>query len=158
MNFIVTTPKLGSHIVWIDDKDEIKIKDYIWTLWTTKRHSGIYVIGYTPGIWNKSIRLHRLIMDAQPGQIVDHINGDPLDNRRSNLRIVTSTINNQNAKKRKDGLTSKHKGVCKSPNGKKWRAQVQVNRKKKALGYFDTEEEARAAYVAYCQEHGVVLR
>lgn len=89
--------------------------------------------------------LHRLIANAQPGQTVDHINGDTLDNRRDNLRIVTQAQNNLNRHARRNG-TSRYKGVqlCKSTG--RWRAMISDGTRYKHIGRFDTEVEAAYAY------------
>lgn len=135
----------GTQECLIDEEDYAKIKHMFLHLWSSPRHYGYYVMGHIPGEWTKAHRIHRLIMDAKPGEIVDHINGNPLDNRRCNLRITTSLVNNQNARKRKDGVTSKYKGVSLGRWGK-WIAQIQVNGKNKSLGNFKTEDEAARAY------------
>ena len=70
--------------------------------------------------------------------LLDHINLDKTDNRISNLRIVTSQQNRFNTKAKG---CSYHKG------NKKWCAEIMLNYKKISLGYFNTEEEARNAYL-----------
>lgn len=79
---------------------------------------------------------HRLIMNAQIGQIVDHINGNRLDNRRNNLRFVTASQNGQNRKV---------KGITYDKKRKKWNANIVVNGKRYYLGRYQTEEEALLA-------------
>ena len=69
---------------------------------------------------------------------LDHINRVRFDNRISNLRIVNRLENQQN----KNG-----KGYYWCNNKNKWRGQITINKKKKHLGYFNTEEEARNAYI-----------
>jgi HNH endonuclease len=69
---------------------------------------------------NKHVRMHRLLIGAETGEIVDHINGDPLDNRRSNLRLVTVSQNSMNM--RKHTGKSVYKGVSKQ--GEFWRTQI----------------------------------
>ena len=90
------------------------------------------------------IRMHRLIMNAKPEQIIDHINGDGLDNRKSNLRFCTQSQNRANTK-RVGGL-SKFRGVYYNKTSKKWASQISLNNKKKWIGYFNTEVEAARAY------------
>ncbi len=78
--------------------------------------------------------------------LVDHRNGNGLDNRRSNLRPATSTQNSAN--KRKTRGSSRYKGVTWNKNAKRWQASIQVNRKRRHLGYFLAEEPAARAYDA----------
>jgi hypothetical protein len=99
----------------------------------------------------KVIYLHRLILNAPKGMVVDHINNNHCDNRRENLRICTQSQNSKNQKKPKNN-TSGYKGVVldiwavKQKLKKQWLAQIKVNRKKLNLGRFLTKEEAKEAY------------
>lgn len=80
-----------------------------------------------------------------PVNQIDHINGIGTDNRLCNLREATQSENCQNRRKQRTKYTSKYKGVY--PHKRRWRAQIQVNKKTIRLGQFKTEEEA---YQAYC--------
>lgn len=85
--------------------------------------------------------LHREIMRPGPGLVVDHINGDPLDNRRANLRVCTQAQNRANSMKpRRDDTTSRYKGVRVVESG--W--TVVINRH--YVGTYHTEAEAARAY------------
>lgn len=88
------------------------------------------------------IRFQNFIMNPPSGMIVDHIDGNKLNNCRSNLRIVTPLINLQNrhTTKGKTGVI----GVRQFPNGK-YGAQVKHNGKTYYLGRFETLEEAANA-------------
>ncbi len=103
------------------------------------------------------VRMHRFIMNAAHRTIVDHINNERRDNRKSNLRVVSASANSQNREsKLKHGR--KFFGVC-CPNGtlraKPWRAQIG----KQVIGVFQTEEEAAYAYDCRAKElHGVHAR
>ena len=91
------------------------------------------------------ILLHHYIIGKPPkGQIVDHRNGNELDNRRENLRFVTYSINNQNRIKNKNA-SSQYFGVCWIKNQKKWQSSYSGIK----IGYFDIEEEAAIAYDIY---------
>ena len=97
----------------------------------------------------KNKLMHRLILERvlnRPlvtGEFVDHINGDGLDNRRSNLRLATKADNCRNAKLRKDNKAGL-KGV--SLDNGRWRARIRVNTKEIYLGSYSTKEAAHEAY------------
>jgi hypothetical protein len=105
----------------------------------------VYFISYLNG---KSISMHRVIMNNPKGLVVDHINGNTLDNRKENLRICSFVQNIYNQKKHKGKRHSKYKGVTfrKELKSKPWEAFIYANRKSKRLGYFATEIEAAKAY------------
>ncbi|KAB2380216.1 AP2/ERF family transcription factor [Bacillus toyonensis] len=93
-------------------------------------------------IWDKerrkNIRLHRYIMDVtDPNIIVDHIDINPNNNTRDNLRVCSLKQNNQN---------KKSKGYFLDRKSGKWRACVKSNGKRIYLGLHDTEEKAHKAY------------
>ena len=88
--------------------------------------------------------MHKEILGVSNG-IVDHINGNRLDNRKSNLRLATIEGNNRN-KRKLAPKTSKYKGVCWDSHKRKWKAGIKINGKFKHLGNFDSEEEAARAY------------
>lgn len=120
----------------VDIEDLPLLIDYPCTWHATKSGNAYYVKGHDPvGSANtKKIRLHRLLMDPPPGYEVDHINHNGLDNRRSNLRVVSPVENRQN---------SIAKGIYKSDN--KYRARIQVSGKRIDIGRFKTSEEAQEA-------------
>lgn len=89
---------------------------------------------------HRSQTLHRFLMNAPKGSHVDHINGDKLDNRRENLRVVTPSRNQVNRKSLNKNNRSGVRGVDRSFG--KWRAQITVNRKNHYLGMYPTKEEA----------------
>ena len=79
--------------------------------------------------------------------MIDHIDGDPLNNTANNLRLCTAQQNQGNSTKRKIGQ-SIYKGICRITTANKWRAYIAIDRKQAHLGVFDTEEEAALAYNA----------
>jgi HNH endonuclease/AP2 domain len=100
-------------------------------------------------------RLHRMVLPNTPKHLhIDHKNGDKLDNRKSNLRICSSS---QNARNRgpQNNNTSGYKGVIYDKARSKWRSEICVEGKRKYLGRFTTAEEAAKAYNdAAIQFHG----
>ena len=134
----------GTHIAFVDDEDMPKLKGIGMYIWTSKRHHTFYLMAT---INKKQIRVHRLLLGVtDPKKLVDHKNGNGLDNRRDNLRVTDSRGNNSNARKRKNARTSKYKGVHLDSGSMKWIAQIQVNSKKLSLGHYLVEEEAAKAY------------
>lgn len=92
-----------------------------------------------------TVFIHSLLMNPPEGYLVDHINGDTLDNRRTNLRFCTKSENAHN-RKASIGGTSKYKGVTWRKDWGKWVAQIKVAGKKLSLGGYSKEEEAALAY------------
>jgi hypothetical protein len=91
----------------------------------------------------KTIYLHRVILDAPAGVEVDHKNGNPLDNRKCNLRLVTRSQNEQAKKARTNTITgSRNVYYCADKKNKPFRVLIMLNQKNIHLGYFDTVEEA----------------
>jgi len=127
----------------VDDSDYDQLRPWKWQLvgpgyaGRFDRHDGT----------SRLVYMHRLLMDAQPGQHVDHINGDRLDNRRSNLRLVTNTQNQQN-KRTPSHNTSGYKGVCWHKRVKKWHVRITVDGKRLHLGYTRDRETAAQLYDA----------
>jgi hypothetical protein len=93
----------------------------------------------------KRIYMHRQILNAPKGKVVDHKDSNGLNNRKSNVRLCTKT---QNMRNRRPWLrcSSKYKGVSLDECGNKWRARITFNRKKIHIGNFDDEIEAARAY------------
>lgn len=100
--------------------------------------------GYAKKSIHKSryhVAMHRVLLWAPPGYEIDHINGNGLDNRLENLRIVTHAQNIRNMKPR-----SKYKGVHWNTKNKKWISQIGINGGRTYLGSFNTQKEAAKAY------------
>jgi hypothetical protein len=107
-----------------------------------------------------TLSLHRFIMGLEHGDpmTVDHINGDPLDNRDCNLRLATRT--QQTYTQRRRGNTKYgYKGVVYLKRDNKWEARIKINKVPTYLGQFDNPEEAHEAYIAKAREiHGEFFR
>ena len=132
------------YVALVDDADFEWLSQRKWCA-SYERNGNAYALrGYRSGDRKRTIKMHREIMGAKPGQQVDHKNGDTLDNRRANLRICTQSQNNMNRHTRTG--TSRYKGVCWSKAKRKWQAGIQVDGKTKFLGYFHNEIEAARAY------------
>lgn len=130
----------------IDDEDFERVNQYKWHLFKCGTGLKEYVATnkYVNGI-RKVIKLHRFILRAKKKQIMDHINGNGLDNRKANLRFCTQQQNAYNRKLNKNN-TSGYKGISFKKDirlkYKQWIAYINVEKKRKYLGYFRTKEEA----------------
>lgn len=89
--------------------------------------------------------MHKEIMQTPDGMETDHINGDTLDNRRSNLRVCTTSQNHRNGPIPVTN-TSGYKGVSFHKRIRKYQANIKINGTTHYLGMFDTAEEAAQAY------------
>jgi hypothetical protein len=119
--------------------------------------------GYVMIMCNKKqFSAHRLawlaVYGKFPDNMIDHKNCVRHDNRIENLREATFSENNRNASISSKN-TSGYKGVWHYKKYNKWRAEIQVNKKKFHLGLFETKEEAHAAYVEAAKKyHGEFAR
>lgn len=147
----------------IDDKDFEKVSQFEWFAYRIAgmgQSGKTYLYGFKPGRKVKKegekypsgkqkyqrVWLYNFLMEPSEGMIVDHINGDPLDNRRSNLRIITQKQNVLNRGKRVNGKTSKFLGVSKNVEKKKFIASIKILGKSLYLGSYSNEEDAAKAY------------
>jgi len=140
----VKSEKYGLKHFFIDGEDFEKVDKYKWGL---KPCRDIFYLHRTFGYKeNKTSQsLHRYIMDCPPGMVVDHIDGNPLNNCRSNLRICLQSDNMKNRKNNING-TSKYKGVSFHKRDKVFIASIRVNTKLIHIGNFKNETEAAKAY------------
>lgn len=143
MKFIPLTRHL---FAIVDDDDFEKVSQYKWQAVPDK--SGIFYARRRQTINGKRvcIRMHRFIISPNDYEVVDHINGNTLDNRKSNLRIATQQQNKFNCKK--INAQSGFRGVQKTnKNGNTWRARIHYNGEWINLGSFNSPEEASRAYI-----------
>lgn len=128
--------RCGDVIILLDAEDVDSVSSYQWSI-------GIH--GYvTSGAGKRQILLHRLVAGAGDGCIVDHINRNKLDNRRSNLRICTCQQNMFNREPQTNNQSG-YKGVCKVRTGN-WQAQINYCGRAVYLGCYEDALSAAAAY------------
>jgi hypothetical protein len=133
----------GEFEVILDLEDVSKCKQYTWGIYCSNRRKGKYVSYYITN--NKVPMLHRFLMGNPKGKVVDHADGDTMNNRKYNLRICEHYQNGKNRKFNQNNQSG-HKGVfwdhaLVTP---KWRANIKVGYKTLHLGYFDNYEDAVA--------------
>ena len=124
----------------VDEQDYDELSSVNW--WCTYDDHRRYAVRFKKG---KLIRMHRQIMNPPNDMVVDHINGDGLDNRRCNLRVCTNDQNVLNKHKRIGGA-SEYMGVHRAQNY--WRASIGYKGKRYGLGRYENEEDAAKAYDA----------
>lgn len=131
----------------LDDDDFAFAKSLGSWYWANKKGSKYGYAEMTKRIEGKKIhfKLHRIIMNAQKGEQIDHINGDSLDNRRENLRICTQSQNNANRRILSTN-NSGYRGVSWSETAQMWRATIKKDGLQKHIGYFPDKKTAARIY------------
>lgn len=138
----------------IDKEDYQKVCKYKWSFNGRYATRGIYLGKINGKRKYRTQTLHVELMETPKGMETDHINGDSLDNRRSNLRICTHKQNLANSKKRSFGKTfSNYKGAYWNKSLKKWYSNITLYGKTVRIGSFKTEIEAAKAYDKKAREY-----
>lgn len=134
-------------ITLVDDQDYEKVSQYRW--FAQRNYRTFYAArrSYKGG---PLLFVHQLIMGVDHRGLIDHKNGNGLDNRGENLRVCSSSQNKRNVH-HKWGKRSKYKGVF--PDGNKWWAYIDVNKKRLGLGTYETEEIAARVYDAASRKY-----
>ena len=145
--------KQGKHTI-VDDEDFEYLSQWKWHLMTVgyaarHRRKGDYGWrNYNTGI----VYMHRVILNTPEGKHTDHINGNKLDNRRSNLRTCSNAENIRNIKIPRHN-TSGFKGVSWDRVNKKYKVKITFNRKYIFLGRYQSPTEAALAYNVAAKKH-----
>jgi hypothetical protein len=140
-------PLTRSKVARIDDEDFERVNRHKW--YAESRGESWYARASFKG---KLVYMHRFLLGADPGQMVDHKDGDGLNNTRSNIRLCTSAQNNRHARKRRNSA-SPFKGVCWSKSHQRWVARIRAEGIFHHLGYFLDERDAAIAYNHAAVEH-----
>lgn len=141
-----TIPLTQGKVAIVDDEDYEKLAGHKWyaQMGNNEKNKNKRIYYAARCAKRKTILMHREIMSCPEGMEVDHINGDTLYNRKSNLRICTHADNTYNKKPKI--ATSSYKGVSVHNSTKKWYSQISYKHKKHYIGLFKHEVRAAKAY------------
>jgi hypothetical protein len=140
----------SGHDVLLDDDDYERLKGFKYY-----KHKKGYAYRFDGNYKHrKAYYIHHDVIGNIKGMVVDHINGNKLDNRKENLRVTTNAqnIHNTGSYKKKD-KTSPYKGVIWNKKAKAWQATMRINGKQTTLGRFETEDAAANAYNHYVKQY-----
>lgn len=141
-----TIPLTQDKFTIVDDEDFDSLSKHKW--YAAKRGYGFYAQRQSKLITN--IQIHRVVLGAKKGEEVDHMNGDTLDNRKSNLRLVNRSQNEWNRGKQKNNTTGYKGVICRDGV---FIARIRVFGKLINLGSFRSKEEAAEAYNEGAKEY-----
>lgn len=150
-------PLTQGYVTKIDSCSVDLVDEYNWSARVSKRKDGTVRSVYASrthefnGV-NKSIHLHRVIMNAQDGFYVDHIDSDGLNCTFANMRISTNAQNSQNQRRRPDN-TSGVKGGCFDKWTSSWKVRIRVDGIDVNIGRFSCLNEAKDAYKEASEKH-----
>jgi hypothetical protein len=137
---------LGQHAM-VDPADYERVNKYKWNAY--RGYSSYYskrkIYNRKNGT-ERTVYMHRYIMDAPKGVVVDHFNHNGLDNRKENLRFATRAENVRYSQKTKNKFSSDYKGVHYIKKVKRWRATITFEGKKIYVGQYRDEISAAKAY------------
>lgn len=131
----------GGQVVLLDGKDADWFQRSGWIVHYERGKRYVYS---RESAGNRTRKLHRVILGAPENALVDHINGDGLDNRRANLRLANSQQNCQNSGPRRHA-ESRYIGVWRHPNGRFHACITGPDGRRHSTGYHDTEEDCARA-------------
>jgi len=141
---------IGGIAVLVDECQVAHIRQSAWYARRSTDRRRVYFYG-RPGRWTTS--LHRFLTGAKKGEVVDHINGDTLDNRLCNLRVVTHTENNRNSRRKPNSLG--YIGIVFAPQTRRYYGRVKTGQKQHyTSSFFNPEDAARARDALVLRLHG----
>jgi hypothetical protein len=149
MNDYAMIPLMSAHhpnqYAVVDLDDMVLVSNVRWFFHSNSKSRTAYAFGRINGQPNK-IAMHRFLLGvSSDGPEIDHIDGNGLNNRRSNLRLCSRNENQQNTRTRRVGRSG-YRGVHRVPKSEKWYAKISKQGVVHRIGGFDTPEQAACAY------------
>lgn len=142
-----TIPLTQGRFAIVDDETYDELSKCKWAF--HKSGTKCYAMRY---VKDKCIYMHRHLLNPSSKELVDHIDGDGLNNQKANLRVCSRSQNGMNQSKTSLKRSSRFKGVSFARHRNKWEAYIQYG-KKVNLGLFKKEEDAALAYNAAALEY-----
>lgn len=145
-------PISPNKVTLVDDEDAAAVLRLKWQASTNNHRVWYARRPFWSGGRRRTVLLHRWLLDAPAGALVDHINGDGLDNRRANLRLCNHSQNAANALWVTRGKSG-YRGVFYDASKRRWQAEIKVRGVVHRLGRYRDPVLAALAYDAAAAEH-----
>lgn len=138
-------------LIIVDDEDYERLSKFTWSQSVSKVNRGVVRRSYKHGLLTYTVSIANEIMYTRRVQY-DHIDRNPLNNQKHNLRLATDKQNAQNRTKRRNA-SSKFKGVSWTPKVNRWACYICIDGKQVWLGYHETEDAAARRYNEMALKH-----
>lgn len=146
-------PLTKGYVALVDDDDYERVSKHKWRATWTERSSTIYATRQAQaGGVRWEMKLHRFILNAPKGFVVDHIDRNGLNCQKSNLRLCTLSQNQANRGLAKNNTTGR-KGVTRQRTNNRWGAKIMVDKKDIWLGTYNSIDEASQAYAEAAKKY-----
>lgn len=131
----------------VDEEDYEKLSKIKWRSLLSSKNISYAIRTIQQNYKKENILMHRFVLNLSDKTLhIDHINGNGLDNRKSNLRITNRNGNMRNLTRERVNNTSGYRGVSFDKESNKWLSYIYINRKQKKLGRFTNKEDAAIAF------------
>lgn len=142
----------GKYTAFVNDEDYGTVSKYVWYIYKSNSNSLYARAKIRTGNKIKKVFMHRFILKAKDGDIIDHIDHNGLNNQRNNIRIANPSINSMNRRNsKKESSTSIYKGVYKK--GNRYIARITKDGIEYFYGSYIEEDDAGLAYNRGAIEH-----
>jgi hypothetical protein len=147
---VIKLPLSKNKYALVDDEDYPKVSKHKW--FVIQRGKSEHACRTVIENGNKRTEyLHRALLNPNSNEVVDHINGNGLDNQKANLRLCTKQQNSWNSDKNTKNVSG-YKGVSFEKTTGKWRVRIRKDGKSYSYGLYEQAEEASKVYLEKAQE------